>query len=170
MNGFNQCSFIGNLGRDPEVRATQSGNKVVNLSLAVSDVWRDKASGERKERTEWVRIVIFNDRIGDVAEKYLRKGSKVFIQGAMQSRKWQDQSGADKYSTEIVLQNFRGELQLLDPKPQESAGDYKAGKDGVNDPAQQGPNGGQAADQNQDFDEEIPFVSWNDIPRKRAVA
>lgn len=111
---LNRCEFIGNLGNDPEVRNLPSGGKVVNLSLAVSEKWRDKNSGEQKERTEWVRVVIFSDGLAKVAEQYLRKGSKVYIAGQMQTRKWQDQSGQDKYSTEIVLQNFGGQMVLLD--------------------------------------------------------
>jgi single-strand DNA-binding protein len=110
----NKVILIGNLGRDPEVRTMQSGGKVVNLALATSETWNDKGSGERKERTEWHRVVIFNERLGDVAERYLRKGSKVYVEGALETRKWTDQSGAEKFSTEIVLRNFRGELTMLD--------------------------------------------------------
>lgn len=110
----NKVILIGNLGADPEVRRLQSGDAVVNLRIATSESWRDKNSGERKEKTEWHHVVIFNDGIAKVAEQYLKKGSKVFIQGSLQTRKWQDQSGADKYTTEIVLQNFRGQLEILD--------------------------------------------------------
>jgi len=110
----NKVILVGNIGRDPEVRSTQEGGKIVNLSIATSETWRDKASGERKERTEWHRVVIFNENLAKVAEAYCKKGSKVYVEGQLQTRKWQDQSGADKYSTEIVLSRFRGELQLLD--------------------------------------------------------
>ena len=110
----NKVILVGNLGRDPEARQMQDGNTVVNLSLATSESWRDKNTGERREKTEWHRVVIFNDRLTDVAQKYLRKGSKVYIEGQLQTRKWTDQSGVEKYSTEVVLQRFRGELQMLD--------------------------------------------------------
>jgi len=112
----NKVILVGNLGKDPEVRRLQSGDPVVNLSLATSESWRDKASGERKEKTEWHRIVIFNKNLAEVAEKYLRKGSKVYVEGALQTRKWTDKDGQEKYSTEVVLQNFRGELTMLDSK------------------------------------------------------
>lgn len=115
MAGLNKCAFIGNLGDDPEVRSLNNGGEVVNLRLAVSETWKDK-DGNRQERTEWVRVVIFNENLAKVAKSYLRKGSKVYLEGQLQTRKWQDQSGADRYSTEIVLQRFRGELVLLDPR------------------------------------------------------
>ncbi|MCO5157529.1 MAG: single-stranded DNA-binding protein [Aquamicrobium sp.] len=113
---LNRCEFIGNLGADPEVRRLSSGDPVVNLRLAVSETWRDKTSGERKEKTEWVSVVIFNEGLAKVAEQYLRKGSKVFVAGQLQTRRWQDQQGQDRYSTEVVLQKFRGELQMLDTR------------------------------------------------------
>ena len=112
----NKVILIGNLGRDPEIRSTQDGTKVANLSIATSESWRDKNSGERREKTEWHRVVIFNDRLVDVAERFLKKGSKVYIEGQLQTRKWTDQSGAEKYTTEIVLQKYRGELTMLDGK------------------------------------------------------
>lgn len=112
----NKVIIVGNLGRDPEIRALNSGDKVCNLSVATSESWRDKATGEKKEKSEWHRVVIFNDNLSTVAEKYLRKGSKVYIEGQLQTRKWTDSSGQEKYSTEIVLQRFRGELQILDSK------------------------------------------------------
>lgn len=112
----NKAILVGNLGRDPEVRTLQTGSKVCNLSVATSESWRDKATGERKERTEWHRVVIFNDNLVKVCEAYLRKGSKIYVEGSIETRKWQDQSGAEKYSTEIVLRPFRGELTLLDTK------------------------------------------------------
>src|SRR3954465_7836412 len=109
----NKVILIGNLGRDPEIRTTQDGTKVANLSLATSENWRDKSSGERREKTEWHRVVVFNDRLVDVIEKYLKKGATIYIEGALQTRKWTDQSGAEKYTTEIVLQKYRGELTML---------------------------------------------------------
>jgi single-strand DNA-binding protein len=116
MSSLNKVLLIGNLGADPEVRRMSSGDPVVNMRLACSDSWKDKATGERREKTEWVNVVIFNDNLAKVAENYLRKGSKVYVEGSLQTRKWQDQSGADKYTTEVVLQKFRGELVLLDSK------------------------------------------------------
>src|ERR1043165_17585 len=112
----NKVVLIGNLGRDPEVRRLTSGDPVVNLSIATSESWRDKASGERKEKTEWHRVVIFNENLAKVAEQYLRKGSKVYLEGQLQTRKYTDKDGSEKYSTEIVLQRFRGELVMLDSK------------------------------------------------------
>jgi single-strand DNA-binding protein len=106
--------LVGNLGRDPETRSTQDGMRIVNFTLATSESWRDKMSGERKERTEWHRVVIFNERLGEIAEKYLKKGSKVYLEGALQTRKWTDNSGQERYTTEVVLQRFRGELTMLD--------------------------------------------------------
>src|ERR1700709_252415 len=110
----NKVILVGNLGKDPEVRRMTSGEPIVNLSIATSETWRDKASGERKEKTEWHRVVIFNKNLAEVAEKYLRKGAKVYVEGSLQTRKWTDKDGAEKYSTEVVLQNFRGELTMLD--------------------------------------------------------
>jgi len=112
---LNRCEFIGNLGKDPETHTTQGGDKVVSFSLAVTEKWKDQ-SGERKERTEWVRVVIWNQGLGGVAEKYLSKGSKCFVSGQMQTRKWKDREGVERYSTEVVLGKFRGELELLDGK------------------------------------------------------
>lgn len=117
MSGsVNKVILVGNVGRDPEVRYAQNGNKVVNLSIATSESWKDKASGERKEKTEWHRVVCFNDRIGDVLEKYVRKGSKIYLEGSLQTRKWTGNDGAEKYTTEVVIDRFRGELVLLDGK------------------------------------------------------
>lgn len=112
----NKVILVGNLGKDPEVRAMQDGSKVVSFSIATSEMWKDKTTGERKDKTEWHRIVVFNPNLCDVCEKYLRKGSKVYVEGQLQTRKWQDQSGAEKYTTEVVLGRFRGELSLLDSK------------------------------------------------------
>lgn len=114
MSSVNRVILIGNLGRDPEVRHAQDGTKIVNLNIATSENWKDRNSGERKEKTEWHRVVVFSDRVADVAERYLKKGSKVYIEGALQTRKWTDQSGAEKYSTEIVISRFKGELTMLD--------------------------------------------------------
>ncbi len=119
----NKVILVGNLGRDPEVRSTQDGAKVANLSLATSESWKDKNSGERRERTEWHRVAIFNERLVDVAEKYLKKGSKIYIEGQLQTRKWTDQSGAERYTTEIVLNRFRGELTMLDGRGGGGGGD-----------------------------------------------
>jgi single-strand DNA-binding protein len=118
----NKVILVGNLGRDPEVRTTQAGQKIVQLSLATSETWNDRASGERKERTEWHRVVIFNDRLADVAERFLRKGRKVYVEGSLQTRKWTDQSGQEKYTTEIVISRFRGDLTLLDSAGGEASG------------------------------------------------
>ncbi len=154
----NKVILVGNLGRDPEVRHTQDGKAIVNLSLATSEQWRDKNSGERRERTEWHRVVIFNERLGEVAQKYLHKGSKIYIEGQLQTRKWTDQSGVEKYSTEVVLQNFRGELTMLD-----SRGGGEAGAGGYEAPAAAagaapgGGGGGAPAPAGADLDDEIPF-------------
>ena len=160
----NKVILVGNLGKDPEVRNTQDGSKIVNLTLATSETWNDRASGERKERTEWHRVVVFNDRIGEVVEKYVRKGSKLYVEGAVQTRKWTDQAGVEKYTTEIVIGRFRGELTLLDSRasgegggaaeggyqPRERApAAAKAG--GARAPAWEAPKGGN------DLDDEIPF-------------
>ena len=118
----NKVIIVGNLGRDPEVRSFQNGGKVVNLNIATSESWRDKASGERKERTEWHRVSILNEPLAKIAEQYLKKGSKVYIEGQLETRKWQDQSGAEKYTTEIVLRPYRGELTLLDGREAGSGG------------------------------------------------
>ncbi len=144
----NKVILVGNLGRDPEIRTTQDGTRVANLSLATSESWRDKTSGERRERTEWHRVVIFNDRLVDVVERFLRKGSKLYIEGQLQTRKWTDQTGQERYTTEIVLQRYRGELTMLDSRGG-GAGDNAV-------PAAAGtPSGpGQTP---ADFDDDIPF-------------
>ncbi|MGL4824873.1 MAG: single-stranded DNA-binding protein, partial [Alphaproteobacteria bacterium] len=121
----NKVMLIGNLGRDPEVRHSQDGTKIVQLSVATSEQWRDKASGERKDRTEWHRVVIFNERLADVAERFLKKGSRLFIEGQLQTRKWTDSTGQEKYTTEVVLSRYRGELTILDSRSGEGAdGDF----------------------------------------------
>src|ERR671926_48289 len=118
----NKVILVGNLGKDPEVRRLNSGEPVVNLRIATSESWKDKATGERKERTEWHNVVIFNENLARVAEQYLRKGSKVYVEGQLQTRKWQDQSGQDRYTTEVVIQRFNGELVLLDSREGSGAG------------------------------------------------
>jgi single-strand DNA-binding protein len=133
----NKVILVGNLGKDPEVRTTQDGQKIVNFTLATSESWNDRASGERKERTEWHRVVIFNENLGTVAEKYLRKGGKVYVEGSLQTRKWTDQSGQEKFTTEVVLSKFRGELTLLDSRrDSEGAG---AGEGGGYQPRERAP-------------------------------
>jgi single-strand DNA-binding protein len=159
----NKVILIGNLGADPEIRRTQDGRPVANLRLATSDSWKDKNTGERREKTEWHRVVIFNENLCRIAEQYLKKGSKVYIEGALQTRKWQDQSGQDRYSTEVVLQGFRGELTLLDRAGGGGGGDFAAddsgGEFGSPGPtrrvaaASAGGRGGSRAD----MDDEIPF-------------
>src|ERR1700677_782256 len=123
----NKVILVGNLGKDPEVRRMTSGEPVVNLSVATSDNWRDKATGERKERTEWHRVVIFNENLAKVAEQYLRKGAKVYLEGSLQTRKWTDKDGAEKYSTEVVLQRFNGTLVMLDSRGGGGEGGVRVG-------------------------------------------
>ena len=147
----NKVILIGNLGRDPEIRPTQDGVRIANLSLATSENWRDKNSGERREKTEWHRVVIFNERLVEVAEKYLRKGSKVYLEGELQTRKWQDQQGNDKYTTEVVLQRFRSQLTMLDTRADGGGG---GGGGGYDAPAPAEASGGGGGG---DLDDEIPF-------------
>ena len=151
----NKVILIGNLGKDPEVRSLNSGDKVVNLSIATSETWRDKATGERKEKTEWHRVVIFNEQLAKVAEQYLKKGSTVYIEGQLQTRKWTDNSGAEKYSTEIVLQKFRGELTMLGGLGDGggSSGGYGGGERSSGGRS----GGGGRSDFSADLDDEIPF-------------
>jgi single-strand DNA-binding protein len=146
----NKVILVGNLGKDPETRRMQSGDPVVNLSVATSETWRDKASGERKEKTEWHRVVIFNKNLAEVAEKYLRKGSKVYLEGSLQTRKWTDKDGQEKYSTEIVLANFRGELTMLDTRG-EGGGGGGGGRERF------GAGEAPATFQREEMDDEIPF-------------
>ena len=160
----NKVILVGNLGRDPEVRHTQDGSKVVHLSVATSESWKDRGSGERKERTEWHRVVIFNDRVGEIAERYLRKGSKVYLEGALQTRKWTGQDGQEKYTTEVVLGRFRGELTLLDARGEGASGGYGGGEPAYEPMgAGAGGGGGRAGGRTDpagpppDFDDEIPF-------------
>jgi single-strand DNA-binding protein len=166
----NKVILVGNLGQDPEVKRMPSGEAIVNLSIATSETWRDKQSGERKEKTEWHRVVIFNEGLAKIAEQYLKKGSKVYLEGQLQTRKWQDKTGADRYSTEVVLQRYRGEMTLLDGR-NEGGGGGGGGRDQMEDrsgggggdfgrsapmeqrrPAMAG-SGGRAPD----LDDDIPF-------------
>jgi single-strand DNA-binding protein len=159
----NKVILVGNLGKDPEIRTLTSGDRVANLSLATSETWRDKSSGERKEKTEWHRVVIFNDNLVKVAESYLRKGSTVYIEGSLQTRKWTDNNGQEKYSTEVVLQKFRGELTMLGGRGDgggsgggydESGGGYGGGGGGgFQSRGSSGPKESFPAD----LDDEIPF-------------
>jgi len=151
----NKVILIGNLGRDPEIRSTNDGTRVANMSVATSESWRDKASGERKERTEWHRVVVFNDRLVDIIEKYLKKGSKVYLEGALQTRKWTDQSGQEKYTTEVVLQKFRGELTMLDGARSGGEGGFAADEPSAA-PAAAG-RGKAKTPASSDLDDEIPF-------------
>ena len=148
MPGVNKVILVGNLGRAPEIRSTQDGKKVVNFSVATSETWKDRQSGEKRERTEWHRVVIFNEALAGIAEKYLRKGSKIYIEGQLQTRKWTDQSGVEKYTTEVVLQNFRGELQMLDGRSDSPQQNANNGSGQQSAPASQGFD---------DLDDEIPF-------------
>ena len=146
----NKVIIVGNLGRDPEVRSFPNGGKVVNLRIATSENWRDKQTGERKERTEWHSVAIFNEAIGKIAEQYLRKGSTVYIEGQLETRKWQDQSGADRYTTEIVLRQYRGELTLLGGRDGGSGGggggyDDRGGQDDYGGASGGGSSGGGAS-------------------------
>src|SRR6185312_2531381 len=174
----NKVILVGNLGKDPEVRNTQDGTKIVNLTLATSETWNDRASGERKERTEWHRVVIFNDRTADVAERFLKKGAKIYVEGSLQTRKWTDQSGQERYTTEVVIGRFNGALTMLDTRggggggegsygggaSEGGSGGYRSGPSssarssgggaarsgGAGTPSWDAPKGG-------DLDDEIPF-------------
>ena len=161
MAGVNKVILVGNLGDDPESRSLNNGGEVVNLRVATSESWKDK-DGNRQERTEWHRVVIFNENLGRVAKSYLRKGSKVYLEGQIQTRKWQDQSGTDRYSTEVVLQRFRGELVLLDSRDGGGGGSARGGGGDFADDA--GPvSGGRAQSRPQpaafdtDLDDDVPF-------------
>ena len=157
----NKVILVGNLGRDPEIRSTQDGTRVANLSLATSESWRDKSSGERRERTEWHRVVVFNDRLVDVCERFLKKGSKIYIEGALQTRKWTDQSGQEKYTTEVVLQKFRGELTMLDGRGGGGAGAEDDAGGGFSDSGSSSGPGrmgrAPAGAGGGDLDDDIPF-------------
>lgn len=146
----NRVILIGNLGNDPDVRRTNNGDMVVTLSIATSESWKDKQTGERKEKSEWHRVVIFNEGLAKVAESYLKKGAKVYIEGQLQTRKWTDQSGVDKYTTEIVLQRYRGELQMLDGRSNDTGSN---GIRGDNQQSYQAASTGSAPD----IETDIPF-------------
>src|SRR5882762_103905 len=162
----NKVILVGNLGRDPEIRSTQDGTRIANLSLATSETWRDKNSGERKERTEWHRVVIFSEGLAKVAEQYLKKGAKVYLEGQLQTRRWQDQQGQDRYSTEVVLQGFNSQLTMLDRAGGGSGGgDFAPDDSGSNfgssggrsTPARQPAMAGAGAGPREDMNDEIPF-------------
>lgn len=168
----NKVILVGNLGADPEIRRLNSGDPVVNLRIATSESWRDKMSGERREKTEWHSVVIFNDNLAKVAEQYLKKGMKVYIEGQIQTRKWQDQTGAERYTTEIVLQKFRGELQMLDARGQGDGGQVgydrgggsggyqssgRGGDYGQSGGGDRGQSSGGGSSYARDLDDEIPF-------------
>ncbi len=152
----NKVILIGNLGADPEIRHTQDGRPIVNLRVATSDSWRDKATGERREKTEWHRVVIFNEGLARIAEQYLRKGSKVYLEGSLQTRKWEDQSGQERYSTEVVLQGFNSSLTMLDGRQREG-GMGESGGGGGGEFGRTKPLGGGDASFNKELDDEIPF-------------
>jgi single-strand DNA-binding protein len=164
----NKVILVGNLGKDPEVRSTQNGGKIVNLRIATSESWKDRNSGERREKTEWHSVAIFNEGLGRTAEQYLRKGSKVYIEGQLQTRKWQDQSGQDRYSTEVVLQNFNSSLVLLDARGGggggggggDDYGDSFGGGSGGGASFGGGARGGQSRPApafDSDLDDDVPF-------------
>jgi single-strand DNA-binding protein len=154
VSSVNKVCLLGNLGQDPDVRTTQDGAKIVNMSIATSERWKDRNTGEKRERTEWHRVVIFNEGLAGIAEQYLRKGDKVYVEGKLQTRKWTDQSGQERYTTEVVLQRFNGELVLL--------GGNQSGLQGSGGAAPRGSGGGSGAGASaptspQDLDDEIPF-------------
>lgn len=162
----NKVILVGNLGKDPEIRRTQDGRPIANLSIATSETWRDKGTGERKEKTEWHRVVIFNEGLCKVAEQYLKKGAKVYIEGALQTRKWTDQSGVEKFSTEVVLQGFNSTLTMLDGRsgagagggyPDDGGGDFGSSGPSSGAPRRAVAGGGGASRGNSDMDDEIPF-------------
>ncbi|HEY7972339.1 MAG TPA: single-stranded DNA-binding protein [Xanthobacteraceae bacterium] len=157
----NKVILVGNLGKDPEIRRTQDGRPIANLSVATSESWRDKASGERKEKTEWHRVVIFSEPLCKIVEQYLKKGAKVYIEGALQTRKWTDQSGVEKYSTEVVLQGFNSTLTMLDGRSGGGGGgfaDEPGGDFGASSPSSAPPRRVAAAGaRNSDMDDDIPF-------------
>jgi single-strand DNA-binding protein len=151
---LNKVMIIGNLGADPEIRTFGNGGRVCNLRIATSESWRDKNTGERREKTEWHTVAIFSEGLVKICEQYLKKGSKVYVEGALQTRKWQDQSGNDRYSTEVVLQGFGGTLTMLDGRSGGSGGDYGGGQSGGGHGNQ---DSGSSAPSNNNMDDEIPF-------------
>lgn len=150
----NKVILVGNLGRDPEIRSMPSGGSIANLSVATSESWRDRNSGERREKTEWHRVVIFSEGLVKIAEQYLRKGSKVYVEGQLETRKWTDQSGTEKYTTEVVLRNFNSTLTMLDGRDGPSSGGGRMDDQGYGAPRQMD---GPKQDFSQDMDDEIPF-------------
>jgi single-strand DNA-binding protein len=165
---INKVILIGNVGKDPEIRNMQNGGKIANLTLATSETWNDKASGERKEKTEWHRVVVFNDRLVDVVERYVKKGEKIYVEGALQTRKWTDQSGQEKYTTEIVVDRFRGEITLLGGRAGGGGGEMGGGYGGGQPDRQPARGGSPAGGSNPgwepnrgggggDLDDDIPF-------------
>src|SRR5262245_13615492 len=161
----NKVILIGNLGKDPEIRRTQDGRPIANLRIATSESWRDKTTGERREKTEWHSVVIFNENLCKIAEQYLKKGSKVFIEGALQTRKWQGQDGQDRYTTEVVLQGFNGNLTMLDGRSsgagagmqENGQSDYGGGSDSYSDAPRGGGKGAAKGSFDKQLDDEIPF-------------
>ncbi len=155
----NKVILVGNLGADPEIRHTQDGRAIANLRVATSENWRDKASGERREKTEWHRVVIFNENLAKIAEQYLKKGSKVYLEGSLQTRKWEDQQGQERYTTEVVLQGFNAQLTMLDGRQRDGAGEGEARNGG--DFGRSGPlpgkGGGGGKSFDKELDDEIPF-------------
>jgi single-strand DNA-binding protein len=149
MAGVNKVILVGNLGREPEIRRTQNNDPIVNFSVATSESWRDKQTGERREKTEWHRVVIFNENLAKVAENYLHKGSKVYIEGQLQTRKYTDKDGTEKYSTEVVLQRFRGELVMLDSRGDREGAPVRNGAGATGEPP--------ASFERNEMDDEIPF-------------
>ena len=148
----NKVILVGNLGRDPETRHTQDGRPICNMSVATSESWKDRQTGERRERTEWHRVVIFDERVAEVAQNYLRKGSKVYLEGQLQTRKWTDQSGQERYTTEVVIQRFRGELTMLD-----SRSEGGGGRDYGGEPAGAPATARDSGPSSTDLDDDIPF-------------
>jgi single-strand DNA-binding protein len=159
----NKVILVGNLGRDPEIRSTQDGMRIANLAVATSETWRDKMSGERKERTEWHRVAIFNERLAEFAEKYLKKGRKVYVEGALQTRKWTDNAGQERYTTEVVLTRFRGELTMLDSAgggsgpPMEGGYDEGYAGGGLGDEPRTSATPARSRTPVNDLDDDIPF-------------
>jgi single-strand DNA-binding protein len=166
----NKVILVGNVGRDPEIRSTNDGTRIANFTLATSENWRDKGSGERRERTEWHRVVIFNDRLTEVVEKYVKKGAKLYIEGALQTRKWTDKDGQERYTTEVVLQRFRGELTMLDSRgggggggdyaeeePAGAGGGFGGGGNSGGGRSGGASSGGGGRSSRDDLDDEIPF-------------
>lgn len=172
----NKVILIGNLGRDPEIRTSQNGDKIASFSIATSEQWKDKATGERKEKTEWHRIVVFNPNLADVVERYVKKGSPVYVEGQLQTRKWTDQQGVEKYVTEVVIGKFKGEITLLGSAngsggvpPATDPGQYGSQGGGRSGGSTGGGGGGSGWEPPPDLDDEIPFIWAGDPPLKRNV-